>query len=288
MPNKHSLQRVADGIHLPISYEFASATARSATGSYLASDVGKFARQTDTNALYWLSAVTTPGSSATPIWTAIGSATNTDSLPEGTTNLYFTAERVDDRVFGLLAAGSNVSLTYDDAANTLIIAAAAGASTFSDAAFRIQDDTDPTKQIAFQAVGLTTGTTRIITTPDKNLILVGEDLANIFTKRQAVAPVTLAYATSIAPDLSLSNSFLVTLTGNLTLANPTGLVAGASFTITLTQDATGGRTIAFGTAYKFPGGTAPALSTAANAKDKLFCHSDNGTTLDCVLNKDFR
>lgn len=112
--------------------------------------------------------------------------------------------------------------------------------------------------------------------------------ANLFTKRQAVAPVTLAYAASVAPDLSLSNSFLMTLTGSLTLDNPTNLVAGASFTFTLSQDATGGRTIAFGTAYKFPGGTAPTLTINANAKDKLFCHSDDGLTLDCVLNKDFR
>jgi hypothetical protein len=47
---------------------------------------------------------------------------DTDDLSEGTTNLYFTDERVDDRVNGLLTAGSNITLTYDDAANTLTIA----------------------------------------------------------------------------------------------------------------------------------------------------------------------
>lgn len=46
----------------------------------------------------------------------------TDDVTEGSTNLYFTAERVDDQVNTLLTAGSNVTLTYDDAAGTLTIA----------------------------------------------------------------------------------------------------------------------------------------------------------------------
>ena len=47
---------------------------------------------------------------------------NTDDVAEGSTNLYFTAERVDDQVNTLLTAGANVTLTYDDAAGTLTIA----------------------------------------------------------------------------------------------------------------------------------------------------------------------
>ncbi len=48
---------------------------------------------------------------------------DTDDVTEGSTNLYFTAERVDDQVNTLLTAGSNVTLTYDDAAGTLTVAA---------------------------------------------------------------------------------------------------------------------------------------------------------------------
>lgn len=47
---------------------------------------------------------------------------STADIPEQT-NLYYTDERVDDRVNALLTAGSNITLTYDDAANTLTIAA---------------------------------------------------------------------------------------------------------------------------------------------------------------------
>lgn len=46
---------------------------------------------------------------------------STDDLVEGTTNLYFTDERVDDRVSALLVAGTNISLVYNDIANTLTI-----------------------------------------------------------------------------------------------------------------------------------------------------------------------
>jgi len=43
---------------------------------------------------------------------------NTDALTEGSTNLYFTDERVDDRVNNLFTAGTGITKVYDDAANT--------------------------------------------------------------------------------------------------------------------------------------------------------------------------
>ena len=46
---------------------------------------------------------------------------NTDSVGEGSSNLYHTNERVDDRVNALLTAGTGISLSYDDAANSLTI-----------------------------------------------------------------------------------------------------------------------------------------------------------------------
>lgn len=44
---------------------------------------------------------------------------------------------------------------------------------FSDATFRIQDNADATKQIAFEASGITTGTTRTLTIPDADITVVG-------------------------------------------------------------------------------------------------------------------
>ncbi len=55
----------------------------------------------------------------------VGSIANhdTDDLSEGTTNLYFTNERVDDRVANLINAGTGISATYDDAGNMLTLSA---------------------------------------------------------------------------------------------------------------------------------------------------------------------
>ena len=49
------------------------------------------------------------------------SSSTTDNLTEGSSNLYHTSERVDDRVNALLQAGSNITLTYDDTANLSLI-----------------------------------------------------------------------------------------------------------------------------------------------------------------------
>ena len=46
---------------------------------------------------------------------------NTDNIGEGSSNLYHTNERVDDRVNALLTAGTGISLSYDDAAGSLTI-----------------------------------------------------------------------------------------------------------------------------------------------------------------------
>lgn len=60
----------------------------------------------------------------TSSWTQLSYLTdNTDEITEGSSNLFYTSERVDDRVAQLLTAGSNITLTYNDEANTLTISA---------------------------------------------------------------------------------------------------------------------------------------------------------------------
>jgi hypothetical protein len=54
----------------------------------------------------------------------------TDNVVEGSTNLYYTDERVDDRVAALIVGGTNLTATYDDAANTLTIDAVVGGSGY--------------------------------------------------------------------------------------------------------------------------------------------------------------
>lgn len=110
-----------------------------------------------------------------------------------------------------------------------------------------------------------------------------------YQKTQSVLPLFVSYTAAITLDLSARNNFIIsTLTGNLSLSfiNP---IAGASGFIVLTQDATGGRTLTItGGNTKTPGGSAIVLSTAASAKDKLYWDCDDGTTVNLIMQKDFK
>jgi hypothetical protein len=97
----------------------------------------------------------------------------------------------------------------------------------------------------------------------------GIDTAQTFTKGQRGEITALVDGATITPDLADSNNFSVTLGGNRTLANPSNIVAGQSGSIFITQDGTGSRTLAYGSYYDFAGGTAPTLSTAAGAIDRI-------------------
>ena len=55
----------------------------------------------------------------------------------------------------------------------------AGSSTPADDVFRIQDNSDATKEIAFQASSIGSGTTRTITMPNSDVTLVAGALANV-------------------------------------------------------------------------------------------------------------
>jgi hypothetical protein len=87
--------------------------------------------------------------------------------------------------------------------------------------------------------------------------------------RYAVEIATLTDGATITPDFGANQNFTVTLGGNRTLANPTNIVAGQTGSIFVVQDATGGRTLSFGAYFKFPAGTAPTLSSGANAVDRI-------------------
>jgi len=82
--------------------------------------------------------------------------------------------------------------------------------------------------------------------------------------------VGLTDAATILVDAALGNIFTVTLGGNRTLGNPTGAVDGQKLLFRIKQDATGSRTLAFGTKYRFGTDiTSVVLSTAANKLDRV-------------------
>ena len=135
-----------------------------------------------------------------------------------------------------------------------------GSSTFSDAAFTLQDDADLTKQARFQLSGLTTGNTRIFTLPDVNGTVVLNNLTNTTLGNQT-SGVTLNIGTG------------VTTTGQTKAVNIGTAGASGSTTTVLIGSATAG---AMGTTtFNTPTVAFGATVTAVNLPDVATFIIDN-------------
>ena len=113
------------------------------------------------------------------------------------------------------------------------------------------------------------------------------DVAQTFTSAQRGEVTALSDGASISIDLADSNNFSVTLGGNRTLSNPSNIVAGQTGSIFVSQDGTGSRTLSFGSYYDFVGGTAPTLSTTANAVDRIDYVVRTSTSIQCVFTANY-
>jgi len=111
--------------------------------------------------------------------------------------------------------------------------------------------------------------------------------AQTFTAAQRAAITTLTDATNISVNFALTNNYVVTLGGNRTLDNPTNQVAGQSGSIFIVQDGSGSRSLAYGSNYDFTGGSAPTLSTAANAVDRIDYIVRASGSIHCVFTANY-
>lgn len=93
-------------IHIPYNWSYANAAARTGATGFIASDVGKLARQTDNNTLWILTATT-------PTWVQIGNTGNLSGSTGATDNRVLRA----DGTGGETVQSSNLSIP-DDAAST--------------------------------------------------------------------------------------------------------------------------------------------------------------------------
>jgi hypothetical protein len=151
----------------------------------------------------------------------------------------------------------------------------------------------PTYTVVFTCI-LTSGTTAASWDADiqgftslSGANIAQTNTAQSFTAAQRGSISTLTDGATITPDFSLANNYTVTLGGNRTLANPSNLTAGQSGSIFLVQDGTGGRTLAYGSQYDFIGGTAPTLSTGANAVDRIDYVVRTTGSIHCVFTANY-
>jgi hypothetical protein len=130
-----------------------------------------------------------------------------------------------------------------------------------------------------QTTGSTDGTATRTSTHNHNKI---ENLV------QAGAPqATLTSSSaSIAWNLATNQSAVHTATEDTTLANPTNMVAGFTYIFIWKQHASSPKTLAFGNAYKWPGGAVPAVTATNNAVD-IFTFVSDGTSMFGVAQNSF-
>ncbi len=105
----------------------------------------------------------------------------------------------------------------------------------------------------------------------------------------SIAPVALTISTAtFTPAFGAGINEEITLVHAAcpcTIANPTGVYAGLSGFLTIIQSSTGSDTIgSWGGNWKFAGGTAPTLSTTANAVDTLGYYCRTTSFCEVTLN----
>jgi hypothetical protein len=109
-------------------------------------------------------------------------------------------------------------------------------------------------------LGSTVGTTPAISIDENQLTTFGKAaIGATLTDTSNSGNVTLNFQTY--------QNFILTLTGNVTLDNPTTETVGQTGVFVLIQDGTGSRTLSLGTDYETAGGSGITLSTAASAVD---------------------
>lgn len=140
-----------------------------------------------------------------------------------------------------------------------------------------------TTTLATTLTGILKGTSGVVAVATAGTDYAGISNVQTFTAGQRGEVTALTSASTITPNLADSNNFSVTLDTNATLANPTNIVAGQSGAIVITQDATGSRTLAYGSYWKFVSGTAPTLTTTASAVDVLVYYVESSTRITASL-----
>lgn len=167
----------------------------------------------------------------------------------------------DDNAKAVFGGGSDLKI-YHDGLNSYIQDSGTGDLKIYAANFGMWNATGASNYMTATDGGAVTlahaGTTKLATT-STGISVTGTAVATTDTDTTNTGNVTL--------DFGVNQNFVLTLTGNVTLDNPSTEAVGQSGFIVFIQDATGGRTVSLGTDYETAGGSGLTLSSAASSTD---------------------
>jgi hypothetical protein len=180
-------------------------------------------------------------------------------VPTGTDDLRFP-----DDAKAEWGTGGDLQI-YHDASNSYIVDNGTGNLKIAGSQIDLLGGADAAETMAtFADDGAVTlyydNSTKIATT-STGIQVTGTALATTDTDTSNTGSVTL--------DFQTNQNFILTFTGNVTLANPTTEQVGQSGIIVCIQDGTGSRTLSLGTDYETAAGAGITLSTAASAVDVI-------------------
>ena len=170
-------------------------------------------------------------------------------------------------------------------------------ATLQDVNFTLQDNSDNTKQLKFEASGITTGTTRTLTAPDANTIILGTDATqtvsnktinntNIITVQDSNLTVQDNSDNTKQLQLQLSGITPAT-TRTLTVPDANTTIVGTDFAQVITNKDIDGGSATNSRRITVPKDTKANLDaltrkegTVVYATDTKKFYVDNGTSLD--------
>jgi hypothetical protein len=133
-------------------------------------------------------------------------------------------------------------------------------TTFGGIATAVTDNTNGSEDGAVILQVTTAGTlTEKMRATTTGITVTGTAVATTDTDTTNTGSVTL--------DFAANQNFVLTLTGNVTLANPSTEQVGQSGFIAFIQDGTGSRTVSLGTDYETPAAAGLTLTSTASATD---------------------
>jgi hypothetical protein len=121
----------------------------------------------------------------------------------------------------------------------------------------------------------TNATQRLIVATNGQIVLGANSVvaALVYINGSSASPLASAAASSgaISLDFATANNFTIRLSAAATLLAPLNATVGQSGVIFVVQPVAGGATLGFGTpsAWKWPNGATPTLSSTANAVDSI-------------------